>query len=512
MAQNANTFDYIVAGAGASGCVIANRLSEKGDRTVLLLEAGGSDDFFTSTRMLDLASLFSLWTADTDWGYNTEPNPGTNGRAVEITQGRVLGGGSSTNGRIYLRGNHRDYDEWNQLGNEGWAYKDVLPYFKKSEKYTGEGSSEYHGKDGPMEVMDLPNPTPVSQAFLQACVDHGFKKGDHNGAQQENVVAYCQSTTTKDLARASTAVEYVHPIMNRKNFTLKTNSMVTKILFEGKRAVGVEYIENGEKKTARASSEVISCFGGFNQPKMLMLSGIGPADKLKSLGIPVVSDLPGVGQHLQDHCLVRMSWHLKKKQPALIILSEVNLFTYSRSGMEGASPDIQYMFAPFFFPEYGDLDAGITLVPVIAKPQSYGSVTLRSNNPMDPPIIDIGHLTAQADVETLQRGIEIGYEVMSSKLMDEFKGDEVVPGANLKSKADREKYIRDTAVTVWHPCATAKMGRDNMSVVDPQLKVYGVEGLRVADCSIMPRIVNANLQATVIMIGEKASDMILNGK
>jgi choline dehydrogenase len=240
--QDANTFDYIVAGAGAAGCVIANRLSAKADQTVLLLEAGGSDEFFTSTRMLDLASLFSLWTADTDWGYSTEPIRGAKGRALPITQGKVLGGGSSTNGRIYLRGNRRDYDGWNQLGNEGWSYRDVLPYFKKAENYSG-GENEYHGAGGPLSVIDLPAPTPVSQAFMQSCIDQGFKgPADVNGEQQENAVGYCQSTTTPDLARASTAVAYIHPIMGRKNFTLNTNALVTRVLFEGKRAVGVEYI------------------------------------------------------------------------------------------------------------------------------------------------------------------------------------------------------------------------------------------------------------------------------
>ena len=512
MATEENHFDYIVAGAGAAGCVVANRLSADSSRSVLLVEAGGSDEFFTNTRFLDLPSLFSLWGPDTDWAYSTEPSPGMSNRGIPITQGKVLGGGSSTNGRIYLRGNRRNYDRWESLGNEGWGYQDVLPYFKKSEDYSG-GESQYHGVGGPLSVIDLPNPTPISQAFLQACVDNGFAgPSDLNGARQENAVGFCQSTTTRDLARASTAVAYIHPIMSRPNLAVKTNVTVTRLLFERTRAVGIEFIEDGQVRQARADAEVIASFGGFNEPKMLMLSGIGPADRIKSLGIPVVADLPGVGENLQDHLLVRMSWHLRQKQPAPIILSEVNLFTHSGSGTGDVAPDLQYMFAPFFFPEYGPVDAGITLVPVIAQPKSRGTVRLRSNNPLEPPVISPDYLSAPEDVDVLIRGIELGYELMSSSLIEPFKGDEVVPGPNVKTSEQRRQYVRDTAVTVWHPSCTCRMGNDPMAVVDPQLRVHGVQGLRVVDCSIMPEIVNANLQATVIMIGEKAADMILNAK
>jgi choline dehydrogenase len=509
--QDSKTFDYIVVGAGAAGSVIASRLSAQPDRSVLLLEAGGSDEFFTKTRFLDLPSLFSLWGPDTDWGYSTEPSPGMNGRSIPITQGKVLGGGSSTNGRIYLRGNRRDYDHWNALGNEGWSYQDVLPYFKKYESYSRD-ENEFHGGSGPVSVLELPNPTPVAQAFMQSCIEHGFAgPTDLNGARQENAVGYCQSTTTPDLARASAAVAYLHPIEKRPNFTLKTRVHVTRVLFEGSRAVGVEYVEDGATRQARASAEVIASAGAFNMPKLLMQSGIGPAAHLRAHGIPVVADLPGVGENLQDHLLVRMSWHLKQKQPDLIILSEVNLFTYSRPGLGAASPDLMYMFAPFFFPEYGPVDAGVTLVPVVAQPQSVGTVRLRSSDPFDRPVISPNYLSSDADVEVLLRGIELGRELMGASALAPMIGDEVVPGPGNLSRAQLEQYIRNTAVTVWHPCGTCRMGHDRMAVVDPQLRVHGVEGLRVADCSVMPRIVNANLQATVLMIGEKAADMILTG-
>lgn len=510
-AQDTQEFDYIVVGAGAAGCVVANRLSADPNRSVLLLEAGGDDDFFRATRFLDLASLFSLWGPATDWGYSTEPSPGMNGRSIPITQGKVVGGGSSTNGRIYLRGNRRDYDHWESLGNKGWGYRDVLPYFKKSENYSG-GENDYHGAGGPLSVIELPSPTPASQAFMQSAVDHGFKgPADLNGVQQENAVGYCQSTTTPDLARASTAIAYLDPIMGQSNFTQKTNAQATRVLFEGNRAVGVEYLEDGVIRQARASSEVIVSCGGFNTPRLLMLSGIGPADHLRSHDLPVVGDLPGVGENLQDHLLVRMSWHLNEPQPPIIILSEVNLFTYSRSGLEDVSPNLQYMFAPFFFPEYGPLDAGITLVPVISQPESRGTVRLRSGNPLQPPVISLNYLSTDADVQILQYGIELGRELMSSPRFDAMRGAEVVPGADLTTNEQLIEYIRNTAATVWHPACSCRMGQDEMAVVDPQLRVHGVERLRVIDCSIMPKIVNANLQATVIMIGEKGADMILSG-
>jgi choline dehydrogenase len=512
-AQDTNAFDYIVVGAGSAGCVIANRLSADPNRSVLLLEAGGSDEFFTNTKFLDLPSLFSLWGPDTDWGYSTEPNPGLNGRSIPITQGKVLGGGSSTNGRIYLRGSRHDYDLWNALGNEGWSYDDVLPYFKKLEDYSGSGDSAYHGTGGPMPVMDLPDPTPISRAFMQACIDHGFKgPGDLNGADQGNVVAYCQSNTTKDLNRASTAVSYIHPIMDRKNFTLQTNAHVTRILFEGTRAVGVEYVQEGQTKTARATSEVVASAGAFNEPKLLMLSGIGPADHLRSLGIPVVVDLPGVGQNLQDHLHLTLTWRLKEKQPNPIILSEVNLFTYSRAGLDAASPDVNYMFAPFFFPWFGPVDEGITLAPTLSQPQSVGFVTIRSNDPFAAPVISPNYLSCQTDVDVLDYSLQLGEELIHEPIMDRFRGEELAPGPDIKTKEDRIQFIRNTAVTVWHPSCSCKMGRDAMSVVDPQLRVYGVTGLRVADSSIMPRIVNANLHVTTVMIGEKASDLILAAK
>jgi choline dehydrogenase len=299
--------------------------------------------------------------------------------------------------------------------------------------------------------------------------------------------------------------------MGRSNFILKSSVQVTRVLFEGNRAVGVEYLDEGAVRQARASSEVILSGGAFNTPKLLMLSGIGPVDHLQSHGIRVVAELPGVGENLQDHLLARMSWHLKEKQPAIIILSEVNLFTYSRSDADEASPNLQYMFAPFFFPEYGPVDAGITLTPVISQPESRGTVRLRSSNPLDSPLLSLNYLSTENDIQVLHYGIELGRELMRSSLLDPMRGDEVVPGPDVKTKEQLTEYIRNTALTVWHPSCSCRMGHDAMAVVDPQLRVHGVESLRIIDCSVMPKIVNANLQATVIMIGEKGADMILSG-
>ena len=513
MAEDQETYDYIVVGAGAAGCVVANRLGAVPGTTVLLLEAGGSDDAYANTRFPDLASLFSLWEPQTDWGYATEPAAGVNGRGFPLIQGKVLGGGSSTNGRIYIRGDRRVYDEWAAAGNTGWGYDDVLPYFRKFEDYAG-GADAHHGAGGPVSVVDLPDPTPIARAFVASARDAGFKGPvDVNAAErQDGTVGYCQSTTTPELTRASTAVAYIHPVLDRPGFTLRTGVQVNRVLFEGSRAVGVEYLEDGRLRRARAGHEVVVSAGALNTPKLLLLSGVGPAAQLRAHGIGVVADLPGVGENLQDHPLVHLCWQLERKQPPLILLSEVNLFAHSTPGRDGDAPDLAVLFAPFFFPQYGALDAGITLVPIVARPRSRGTVRLRSADPAAAPLVDPNYLAEDEDVEVLLRGIALGRELMGSPLLDGFRGAEVVPGAGLTSREQLTGYIRDTAFTEWHPSCSARMGVDELAVVDPQLRVRGVQGLRVVDSSVMPSIVNANLQATVIMIGEKGSDLILQDR
>jgi len=511
-AQQYQTFDYIVAGCGAGGCVVANRCSANPNITVLLLEAGGPDAD-PAIHRVDVPALFTTWRSDLDWGFSTEEEPGLNGRRMPIIQGRVKGGSTSVHGRIFIRGNRRDYDHWNYIGNEGWSFADVLPYFKKLEDYKGK-PSEWHGVGGPLPVIDLPKDrrTQAAEAFVEAAVELGFQGNwDFNGPQQEGGAGFVQTSTTPDFKRASASVAYIDPIMNRPNLTLQTGALTTRILFEGNRAVGIEYRQNGRTQQARASAEVIVSAGAMNSPKLLLLSGIGPAEHLRSHGIPVIVDLPGVGQNFHDHLLVRVCYSARKQQIVPMIISESSLFTSTREGMGAASPDLQFFFGGFLFPELGHQGPGFTLVPVLAQPQNIGSVSLRSNNPTDQPVIRANYLTSDTDLQVLIKGIKLGRELIHTHAFDGLRDQELIPGSQITSGQDLGEYIRDTCITDWHPSCTCKMGRDTMAVVDPQLRVYGVEGLRVVDASIMPRMVSGNLQTTIYMIGEKAADMILHG-
>lgn len=511
-AQQYQTFDYIVVGAGAGGCVVANRCSANPNTTVLLLEAGGPDAD-PAIHRVDLPSLFTTWRPELDWSLSTEEESGLNGRRMPIIQGRVKGGSTSVHGRIFIRGNRRDYDHWNYLGNSGWSYADVLPYFKKLEDYKGP-PSELRGVGGPLPVIDLPKDrrTLAAEVFVEAAVEMGFQGNwDFNGSQQEGGAGFVQSSTTEDFKRASATVAYVDPIMNRPNFTLQTGASTTRLLFEGNRAVGVEYRQNGRTQQARASAEVIISAGALNSPKLLLLSGIGPAEHLRSHNIPVVVDLPGVGQNFHDHLLVRVCYAVKKEQSTPMIICESSLFTSTRDGMGAASPDLQFFFGGFLFPELGQLGSGFTLCPVLAQPQSIGNVSLRSNNPVDPPVIHANYLTSDADLQVLVKGITLGRELIHTHAFDGLRNQELIPGPKVTTEQGLREYIRNTCITDWHPSCTCKMGRDTMAVVDPQLRVYGVEGLRVVDASIMPSIVSGNLQSSVYMIGEKAADMILHG-
>jgi choline dehydrogenase len=502
-------FDYVIVGSGPAGCVLSNRLSADPAVRVLLLEAGRSDTDFPASQICDLPSLFAMWGPESDWGYATEVEAGLNNRSMPIIQGRVLGGGATVNGRIHIRGNRKDYDNWNYLGNDGWSYTDLLPYFKKSEDYQGP-TNDWNGKGGPVTIIDLPAPSPVSKAFVQSAVEVLGLVGPVplNGPRQEDAAGFSQSSTTKDHKRCSMAVAYVHPIMGRKNFALQTGALATRVLLEGTKAVGVEYVQDGQVRQVRASREVILSAGPFNSPKLLMLSGIGPAAQLKAHGIPVVVDAPGVGENLQDHLLVRLGWSATKEQPAPFIISEANLFTHTKAGLEKASPELQCLFGPFVFPSPEYSGPGFTMVPSIEQASSVGTVTLRSSDPLAPPVIRPNYLSTEADMQILLHGIKLGRELVASNAFKGLVGRELLPGPNVQSEQDLRKYIRDTCITEWHPSCTCKMGLDRMAVVDPQLRVYGTTGLRVVDSSIMPRIVNANLQATIVMIGEKGADLV----
>lgn len=512
------SYDYIIVGAGAAGCVLANRLSADPNTRVLLLEAGGSDDD-PEIEKLPVTSLMSLWRPELDWEVATEPDPGLNGRRMPIIQGKVLGGGSSNNGRIYIRGNRRDYDHWNHLGNEGWAYADVLPYFKKLEDYE-DGETEYHGAGGPVHIINLPDPTPAAQTFIEAAQEVGFKgmPWDLNAEQQEGAAAFTQSTTTKDGKRASTAVCYIRPILDRPNFTLITHAQASRVLMQGTKAVGVEYLTdfgNGGTPTTHqveATGEVILSAGPFQSPKLLMLSGIGPAAHLKSFDIPVVIDLPGVGENLQDHVLARVAYTTTVPQHIPSIICEASLFTYTRPGMGAASPNLQFFFGGFLFPDLGTTEPGFTMCPVVTQAQSVGDVKLRSTDPLDNPIVRMNYLSSDVDMKVLLYGVKLAQEIIHTKAFDGMRGKELIPGPEGKDEASLRNYIRNTCITDWHPSCSCKMGYDLMAVVDPQLRVHGAENLRVIDSSIMPFITNCNLNSTVIMIGEKGADMVLADK
>jgi choline dehydrogenase len=506
-------YDYIVIGSGIGGCVVANRLSANPDTRVLLLEAGPPDDD-PDIHNVALTSLFAVWSKPQfDWGLSTVEEPGLDGRKMQIIQGKVAGGGSSVHGRIFIRGHRRDFDHWNYLGNENWSFDDLLPYFKKSEDYLGP-PSEFRGRGGPLPVMDLPEErrSAASKAFVAGVSELGFESDwDFNGPKQEGGAGFIQSTTTPDFKRASAFTAYIDPIRQRPNLTVEFGAFATRLLMDGRRVVGLEYQQNGSLQQARAGGEVIVSMGPLNSPKLLLLSGIGAAEQLKQHDIPVLVNLPGVGENLQDHLNVRMCYESKIEQQIPMIICESSMFTFTRPGVPLASPDLQLFFGGFAFPGLGvDFNRGFAVVPVVCRPQSVGRVWLRSSDPTEQLNIQTNYLTCDYDMSVLLAGIKLGREIVQTKAFDEMRGRELIPGPEVGDDEQKlRKYTKDTCITDWHPSGTCKMGLDTMAVVDPRLRVYGVDGLRVVDASIMPSVVSGNLQATIFALAEKGADMIL---
>lgn len=509
-------YDYIVIGAGSAGCVVANRLTQNSETTVLLLEAGEED---TKPEIQIPLSSPNLPGSEVDWGYFSQPEPYLNNRKIFCPRGKVLGGSSSINSMIYIRGNHHDYDHWQSLGNPGWSYQDVLPYFKKSENQQ-RGADAYHGVDGELSVTDIQAPTVASQRFVEAAVAIGYNHNpDFNGIQQSGAGLY--QLTVKDGFRHSAAAAFLIPILKRPNLTITTGALVTRLLFEGTRTVGVEYMHQGTLHQVRVNFEVILSAGAFDSPKLLMQSGIGDAEHLQKLGICAIVDLPGVGQNLQDHSLVPVAHQIITSPVAREVIAgldpaitsngnaEAGLFLHTEGNLD-ATPDLQFFFGSILWISPGKTLSGLgfTVTVSLTHPQNIGSVSLPSPDPKDPPIIRMNFLQSQSDVQKLVAGIKIMRKLFHTSAFDQFRGKEISPGAEVISDQALSSYIREFCVTGYHPVGTCKMGTDPMAVVSPELRVHGVEGLRVVDASIMPTLIGGNTNAPTIMIGEKGADLI----
>jgi len=504
--------DYVIVGAGTAGCVLAARLSEDPDVAVALLEFGGTD---SNPAIWDtsLASQRSLWAPDAreNWGYQTVPQPGLHGRSIPIARGKILGGCSAINAMIYMRGNRRDFDGWSQLGNQGWGYAEVLPYFKKSEKYHGP-ASDFHGRDGPVSVIDYRQASPVSHAFVEAAAElgHANRYNDFNASSQEGGAGFCQSTRTPLGVRVTAASAFLAPNGGRGNLRVLTNARATRLAFDRGRVTGVEYVTQGRLESIRAEREVVLCCGAFETPKLMMLSGLGPAAQLAAADIRVVQDLSGVGQNLQDHLLLGVGFESQIPLGAPELLAEAALFTWSRNGSRLLAPDLQYFFVPIqFVPgQYQTSAPGFTFIPILAQPTSRGTVTLASNDPTTLARVDPRYLSTDEDIAVLEYGIRYARELAHTKPFDALRGRELAPGKNAMGTSELRDFIRRNASTVWHPSGTCKMGTDHDAVVDDELRVRGVEGLRIADASIMPRLISGNPNAAILMIAEKAAELI----
>ena len=517
-------YDYVIVGSGSAGCVLAARLTEDPDVTVCLLEAGGSD------RNLNVkipAAFAKLFKTDRDWGYFSDPEPGLMGRRLYMPRGKMIGGSSSMNAMLYVRGNRADYDGWAKDGAVGWSYDEVLPYFKKSENFT-RGADDYRGVGGPLAVTDHRSRTAITEVMVIAAQQAGFAfNPDYNGATQEGV-GYLQ-VNQKGGQRWSAADAWLRPAKSRKNLTIKTGAQALKVVVENQRAIGVSIATDGGAQIVRARNEVILSAGSIGTPQLLMLSGIGAADHLGALDIDVIVDNPNVGQHLQDHPFYLLNWETTAKgtlaeaeKPKQLLnyflrgrglltstVAEGTAFFPSHAGLE--APDMQLHFGAAYFHNHGfdtyDKPA-FAIAPTLVAPQSRGRVRLRTANPLEAPSIVGNHLTEQADVDAMIVGVERARDIAAQAALRPFTGKEIHPGASVAGAAAVEADLRRDTELIYHPTSTARIGSEDTGVVDADLRVHGVGGLRVVDASVFPSIPRGNTNAATYMVAEKAADML----
>jgi choline dehydrogenase-like flavoprotein len=529
------TYDYIVVGAGSAGATLASRLTESGAHRVLLLEAGteGSNYFWSRvpvgvSKMIDLPAV--------NWCFSSEPDEGSGGRRIEVPRGKMLGGSSSINGMVYIRGQAQDYDHWAQLGNRGWSWQDVLPVYKRMENYAG-GSDELRGRNGLLKITDTPrHKIPLLEKMIEAANKIGLPfNPDLNGVTQEGI-GMSQVTIAKG-RRQSTAYCYLDPARSRANLVIEKGALAETLILEGRRCVGVRYAVGGQKREARAAREVVVCSGSINSPKLLELSGIGQGRLLRGLGITPVHELKGVGENLRDHYSPRVKfaisapnftfndnargWRGAREALKYALWGEgflamtsvpIRMYFRTRPGLE--TPDATVSIAPFLYERVGQerrisRQRGITMNVNVLRSESTGSIHVKSADPAEPPAIRFNFLSSQHDRDGVLAAIRKGRELMATSPLKEITGEEIAPGAHLQTDEQILEWVRNNAETTYHPVGTCKMGNDPMAVVDPELRVHGIAGLRIADASIMPTLTSGNTNAPCIMIGEKCAQMVL---
>ncbi|MEH6473135.1 MAG: choline dehydrogenase [Halopseudomonas sp.] len=531
--MSTKVYDYIVVGAGSSGCVMANRLSEDPSKRVLLLEAGGKDT--NPWIHVPIGYFKTMHNPKTDWCFNTENDPGLNNRSLQWPRGKVLGGSSSLNGLLYIRGQAEDYDNWAALGNKGWSYNDVLPYFKKSEN-NERGGNAFHGAGGPLSVSNIRVKRKICELFIDAAEQTGIPRNDDfNGADQEGV-GYFQLTINQNGTRCSTAVGFLKPIRDRENLDVVTKALVHRVNFTGKRASSITYSVGGEEQTVSCQREIILSAGSIGSPHILMLSGVGDKEALAKHGVESVHHLPGVGKNLQDHLQIRSIYKVNKPVtlndelrnplrkammgaeyalfrtgPLTMAASQVAIFTKTDKSMD--RPDIQYHLQPLSADKPADGThkfSAFTASVCQLRPTSTGHIELKSSDPAQYPAIHPNYLATEEDQKVAIESIKVTRRIVDAPALKPLIQEEHEPGVQYQTDEELLQYARDRATTIYHPTGTCKMGLsdDPNNVVDDRLRVHGLEGLRVVDCSIMPEIVSGNTNAPAIMIAEKASDMM----